>query len=402
VPAHRRSGDAAGRPLTQPPGGPAQRGPARRGPALAVAVAASAALILAAPAIGSARSALRAAFPGAFSRLVEGGLALVVLGALTVGLAGIRTRRAVRYGALAAAVAIAWAYSSATGSPDPAIRAVERVHFVAFGLIAWLFQRAWRHRPDGSALVAPLLAATIAGVADEAFQWFLPARVGELSDIALNGVAIGCGLLIGWALAPPADLTARWTAGSARLVARLVALTIVALAAFVHLVHLGVAIDVPGAGRFESRYTASELDALAADRAAAWRAAPPLVRPPRFSREDQYMTEGLQHVQARNTAWDAGDALTAWRENLILERHFVPVLDTPSYVAKTGHRWPPEQRADAERRARGTETRAFESRAYPYRLYRWPPAALWTAALVLAALAWIGGARAGGAVANLR
>lgn len=360
---------------------------------MAVAVAASAALILAAPAIGSARSALRAAFPGTFSRLIEGGIAVVVLGAVALGLAGIRTRRAVRYGALAAAVASAWAYSAATGSADPAIRAVERVHFVEFGLIAWLFQRAWRHRPDASALVAPLLAAAIAGIADEAFQWFLPARVGELRDVALNGVAIGCGLLIGWALSPPPDLGGRWTGASIRLVARLIALAIVALAAFVHLVHLGVAIDVAGAGRFDSRYTASELDALAADRAAAWRASPPLVRPPRFSREDQYMTEGLQHVQARNTAWDAGDALTAWRENLILERHFAPVLDTPSYVAKAGHRWPPEQRADAERRARGTEGRPFESRAYPYRLYRWPPAALWAIALALAAAVWAAGHR---------
>jgi VanZ family protein len=383
VPAHGRSGHAAGGPLS----------PARRGPALVIAVAASVALILGAPAIGSARSALRAAFPGAFSRLIESGLALVVLGAFAVGVAGIRTRRAVRYGALAAAVAVAWAYSAATGNPDPAIRAVERVHFVEFGLIAWLFQRAWRDRPDASALLAPFLAASIAGIADEAYQWFLPARVGELADVALNGVAIGCGLLIGWALSPPPALTARWTGASMRLVARLIALAILALAAFVHIVHLGVAIDGPGFGRFDSRYTAPELDALAADRAAAWRAAPPLVRPPRFSREDQYMTEGLQHAQARNTAWDAGDALTAWRENLILERFFAPVLDTPSYVAKAGHRWPPEQRADAERRARGTEAQPFESRAYPYRLLRWPPAALWGIALALAAVAWIAGNR---------
>jgi VanZ family protein len=394
VPEHRRPGDAAGGPLSPAEGGPAQNGSARRGPALAIAVAASAALILAAPALGSARSALRAAFPGAFSRLIEGTLALAVLGAFAAGVAGIRTRRLARYGALAAAMATAWAYSAATGSPDPAIRAVERVHFVAFGLIAWLFQRAWRDRPDASALVAPFVAAAIAGIADEAFQWFLPARVGELGDVALNGVAIGCGLLIGWALAPPPSLAARWRGDSIRLVGRLGALAIVALAAFVHLVHLGVAIDAPGIGRFDSRYTAAGLEALTADRAAAWRTAPPLVRPPRFSREDQYMTEGLQHVQARNTAWDAGDARTAWRENLILERYFVPVLDTPSYVAKAGHRWPAEQRADAARRASGTEAQPFESRAYPYRLFRWPPVALWAIALAAAAAAWIAGARA--------
>ena len=53
--------------------------------------------------------------------------------------------------------------------------------------------------------MAPALAAFVAGVGDEAFQWFLPARVGELADVALNAVAIGCGLLVGSAITPPAS-----------------------------------------------------------------------------------------------------------------------------------------------------------------------------------------------------
>jgi hypothetical protein len=363
-----------------------------RGPALAVAIAASMALVVAAPAIGSARSALRAAFPGTFSRLVEGGLALGVLAAIGVALARIRTHRALRYGALAAALAIAWAYSAATGSADPAIRAVERVHFVEFGVIAWLFLRVWRDRPDASAIVAPALAAFITGVGDEAFQWFLPARVGELADVALNAVAIGCGVLAGAAFTPPADLAGRWRGGSLRLVARLLALSAVALAAFVHLVHLGDRIEVPGIGAFDSRYTERQLTGLDYERGEYWRhVAPPLTRPPRFSREDQYMTEGLQHVQARNEAWARGDALTAWRENAILERLFGSVLDVPSYVSKTGHRWSSAQRADAERRIAGRVTGTWVSAAFPYPIYLWPPWALWLPALAVAALLWLAG-----------
>ena len=351
--------------------------------ALAVAIAASIALVLSAPAIGNARSALRAAFPGRFAQIVEGALALVVLAAIGLAVARIRTARVLRYGALAAALGIAWAYSAATGSADPAILAVERVHFVEFGLIAWLFLRVWRDRPDASALVAPALAAFVVGVGDEAFQWFLPARVGELADVWLNGVAIGCGLLAGGALTPPAAIAGPWSGPSVRLVARLSAIAIVAIAAFIHGVHLGHAIDVPGAGRFDSRYTSDRLDALAADRAPVWRVARPPVRPPRFSREDQYLTEGLQHVQARNVAFAAGDAATAWRENLILERYFAPVLDI-------GHRWPPPQREDAARRA-GADTNAgaFVSRAFPYPIYLWSPIALWTIAIVAAAMAWL-------------
>ena len=288
MPEHGRSVDAARGPLT------ARRGGRDGTLALAVAIAASVALILSAPAIGSARSALRATFKETFGRLIEGGLASVALAAVVVALVRIRSQRAWRYGALAAAIGIAWVYSAATGNADPAILAVERVHFVEFGLVAWLFLRVWCGRPDASAVVAPFLAAFIAGVGDEAFQWFLPARVGELADVALNAVAIGCGVLAGTAFTPPAAVAGRWRGGSIRLVARLIALTVVALAGFVHLVHLGYRIDEPGIGVFETRFTGAELDAIGRQRAEAWRLAPPLVRPPRFSREDQYATEGHQ------------------------------------------------------------------------------------------------------------
>jgi hypothetical protein len=254
-----------------------------------------------------------------------------------------------------------------------------------------VFLRVWRDRPDASAIVAPALAALIAGIGDEAFQWFLPARVGELADLALNAVAIGCGLLAGAAITPPRNPAGRWRGDSIRLVARLVALTVVALAAFVHLVHLGHRMEVADIGTFESRYAAGALVELDRQRGDTWRHDPPLTRPPRFSREDQYMTEGLLHVQARNDAWERGDALTAWRENRILERLFGSVLDTPSYVSRTGHRWSAAQRADAERRVAGRDAEAFTSRAFPYPIYQWPPWALWLPTLGVAALLWLAG-----------
>ena len=77
---HGRRVDAARGPLTL------RRG---RGLALTIAIAASVALVLAAPAIGSARSALRAAFPGTFSRLIEGGLGLYATGGKLVGGVGV-------------------------------------------------------------------------------------------------------------------------------------------------------------------------------------------------------------------------------------------------------------------------------------------------------------------------
>jgi len=106
------------------------------------------------------------------------------------------------------------------------------------------------------------------------------------------------------------------------------------------------------------------------------------------------MTEGLQHVQARNEAWTRGDALTAWCENAILERDFGSVLDVPSYVSRTGHRWSAAQRADADRRDAGRNADAFVSAAFPYPIYLWSPWALWLPALGVAAVLWLAGNRA--------
>jgi hypothetical protein len=101
----------------------------------------------------------------------------------------------------------------------------------------------------------------------------------------------------------------------------------------------------------------------------------------RRSREDQYMNEAIWHVQRRNEQWEAGRIFESWRENRILERFYAPVLDTPSYISRSGHRWPAAQRADAEGRAQD-EGRVYVSDANRESIYLWPPAALWTVAIL--------------------
>ena len=109
------------------------------------------------------------------------------------------------------------------------------------------------------------------------------------------------------------------------------------------------------------------MSALARDRAERWRRNPPVtVR--RFSAEDQYLSEGLWHVQRRNMAWDEGRIGEAWRENLILERFFAPVLDAPTYAGAGGQRWSPEHRADAASRP-GIDRGPLVMTDYRYPLY---------------------------------
>lgn len=345
---------------------------------------ASAAIVAAAPLAGVARSQLQAALSARFGPAVWALIGAVVVTAAAVGLRRVRHGWWWRAGLVALAAAAAGAYVWATGNADPSIRAVEAVHFVEYGLITFLFYRVWRGHRDLATFALPALAAFLAGVAEEAYQWFLPARVGELSDVWLNGVAIGCALLFSAGVAPAGRL-ARLSAHGARRIGWALALAVLAVAAFIHTVHLGTRITLDQVS-FDSRDTALVLEALARDREERWRVTPPLVRPDRFSREDQYATEGLQHVQARNLAWTAGDAVTAWHENEILERHFTPVLDTPSYVSQVGHRWPPDQRAKVRARAEPGVAAPFESRAFPYPIYRWAPAAVWAMAAALAAL----------------
>ena len=101
------------------------------------------------------------------------------------------------------------------------------------------------------------------------------------------------------------------------------------------------------------------------------------------------MTEGAQRARWRNEKWAEGDILAAWNENRILEKYFDPVLDTPSYISITGHRWPAGQRADAERRAASQRStgpaRVYVSGAYPYPIFVWPRVLFWAAVALLVA-----------------
>lgn len=340
---------------------------------------AAAAVVLSAPFMGQIRAALRAAFPGSFATVVAGSVALAIAAAVAVAILRIRARRSVRYAAIVSAVGVGTAYSLATASGTPDVDAVERVHFLEYGLISLLFYRAWRPRSDLSVVAIPIASALIVGTLEEWFQWFIPNRVGEARDVLLNLVAIGCGLAFSIGVEPPARFSWRLRPGSARAIGLWSGAAVLTFALFVDGVHLGHEVRDPGTPAFKSRYTSGELLAHARVRAERWRNAPPttLVR---LSREDQYMDEGLWHIRRRNEAWAANDVAAAWNENRILETFFAPVLDTPSYAVPTVSRWPASQRAEAEQR-RPADSATYVSRAEPYPLLVWPRGAFWLAAL---------------------
>jgi hypothetical protein len=344
-----------------------------------IAGIASAAIVLVSPFMGQLQSLLRRSLSTrAYVLLFGVGVLAAVGAAMLIAFLRIGERRAARFGLLIVATLFGAGYMWLNATPFPEVNAVERVHFVEYGLIAFLFYRAWASAGDPSIVVLPLLTAFTVGIFDEWVQWFIPVRVGEAHDVFLNLASIVCGLLFGLAWQPPASFAWRLRAQSVRQIAAVAAIVWLVFATFVSQVHLGYEHDVPGVGRFRSHYTIDRLIELQKDRLNRWDSDPPRTLR-RLSREDQYLDEGLWHIRRRNLA----EPFEAWHENLILERFFAPVLDIPTYATPQPTRWPIDQRTNMEAQVKETVA-PFVSAAEPYPIRVWPQPAYWSVVIAVA------------------
>lgn len=351
------------------------------GRALVIALATGAAIILSAPVAQQLFTEAAVRWPGQFRVLGVSATAIPLAVAVLIAVSRIRDRRGPRYLALGLSVAIAAGYVYAGG-----LSFGESFHFVEYGLLAVLLYRAWRpttasRRRDGSIVLLPLVIGILIGTLDEWFQWAVPIRAGEARDVALNGMAVACGLLFSLAINPPDRLTWALRPESLPRVSGWTAAAVALFGLFFQTVHLGHRISDGERREFRSRFSAAELAVASKDRSAKWRVSPP-APPRRFSWEDHYLTEGLWHVQRRNHAWNAGDAVGAWHENRILESFYAPVLDVAASSGVGIHRWPPPQRAHAEASA-AADARPYLSEANPFPLYAWPRTIVWTAHAML-------------------
>lgn len=119
--------------------------------------------------------------------IISIGLLLAMIGVVLVMFSRIDRRR--RLWALLPFVAIA---ALATTVDNP----VERIHFLEYGLLAFLLFRA-AGRPRGMGLVWVYCSVLLAGFSDECIQWMLPNRYFDLHDVGMNAIGASIGLWFG-------------------------------------------------------------------------------------------------------------------------------------------------------------------------------------------------------------
>ena len=299
------------------------------------------------PFMGQLRDAIKAALGDAFTPVLGLALALTVVAAVGWGVRRVRTRRLHGVGLMLLAVLLFVGYATVMRTGVPDVDAVERIHFVEYGLVATLFYRAMAGLPLGVVVPMTLLIGTLVGIGEEWFQWLVPTRVGDVRDVFLNFYALGCGLLFAIGLYPPESVSGHRGTLPWRRLLQLSSVVVVASAGFLHSAHLGYELEDPTVGRFRSFFTFRQLSEIAADRAERWWIDPPTSLEP-IAMQDHYLVEGASHVQRRNEAYANGSFRESWLENAILERYYDPLLDQNSMGSGDPHRWPQAQRDEVE------------------------------------------------------
>ena len=232
-------------------------------------------LIGLAPFLGRIRRFLSENLESGYTFALALAFGLAVGAALALAIAGIRQGRRLRYTFLSVWILLMvgqllfWSRSSAKEN------AVERLHFVFYGLVVILFYRFFRKWREPSAPVVAVVAATMVGILDEGMQWRFPLRVADYMDIVVNAYAAFAGLWLAVAVWPLESFSWRLDRRSWSRLSYWSTALVVLLAVYFHIAHLGHVIEDPDLGTFRSLYTVEELERLAPEREAQWKENPP-------------------------------------------------------------------------------------------------------------------------------
>lgn len=348
-----------------------------------------------APFIGLLRDVLFETFA---TRAVKGlsvGFAMIGAALLLFAIARIRQRRWLRYAGLMASAALVWVQAVGFETELAQVNVAEKIHLLEYGLLALLLYRALLPTDDAPPadlrlFALPLIWVTFAGTLDEAVQWLVETRTGEIRDVALNLLSGACGLLFAFSLQPPVRF--RWQIRDSRAIALSGALTTLTVGCFFYLAHLGYMIEDPEIGRFRSWHSPEDLVATASQRREAWKTHPPGDLSP-WTREDVFLTESGWHNHHRNVSYEHGDDALALQANRILEKYYAPYLDLESFRRTGDRRFPTHARLRVEKAASFVDPETYISPVLEQRIYTWPSKPLFLVFLAAATVAWLRFAR---------
>jgi len=225
---------------------------------------------------------------------------------------------------------------------------VEQVHFIEYGLLAYLIISAlrvdWR---DSGQYVTALLVITLVGVADEYVQGTLVNRVGELRDVFLN--ILSGALALAWFRygVKPVELAADWRA-TTKLALPVIGLIILGIGIFnSRISEFGYYITDPEIGEFHSRLSEEQLKSGVPDGRRFQEQILPQLYHGSYAELVHRLkgtTDGevLVHIFSRDKHLERGDYYTAHRENQILEKYF------PGYIIGTSHQWSEDKKAEVK------------------------------------------------------
>ena len=216
---------------------------------------------------------------------------------------------------------------------------VEQVHFLEYGLLAVLIIRAFRFdRIDVPQFFKTMMLVTLIGVVDEYIQGLLTSRVGELRDVKLNILAGALALIwYRYCLNVKMDEKSDWLR-AVRFSLPVFGLIILVIGLFNSKIsEFGYYIEDKEIGAFYSRLTTEQLLNN-----------PPEVKVfheeilPRLFRdsysdilneaETRVHTEVLVHLFRRYKRLKVDkDYATAYHENQILEKYFLPFIENTEY-----------------------------------------------------------------------
>jgi hypothetical protein len=216
---------------------------------------------------------------------------------------------------------------------------VEQVHFIEYGGLAYLIISALRvdWKNPGQYLNA-LLLVTLIGVIDEFIQGNLTNRVGELHDVFLNMLSGALALLWFRFCIKPEETSTNW-----RIVFKfalpIIGLIVLCIGIFNSCIsEFGYVIKDSEIGEFYSRFPVDRLrERLPNPEYFRTMILPRLYVEPYNelvrSLKRTITGETLVHIFCRDKHLDRNEFYTAFRENQILEKYFLP------YITGTAHQW---------------------------------------------------------------